>query len=31
MLPALKVGEKATALISSGQERLETLPYLFFG
>jgi hypothetical protein len=24
------VGEKATALISSGQERLETLPYHFF-
>ena len=29
MLPALMVGEKATALISSGQERLETLPYHF--
>ena len=29
MLPAFMVGEKATALISSGQEGLETLPYHF--
>ena len=30
MLPAIMVGEKATALISSDQEGLETLPYHFF-
>lgn len=29
MLPAFMVGEKATVLISSGQERLEMLPYHF--